>query len=169
MFTRSLEHAEAVAMLFNSQSLQVEKRPMTFVGVDKDAAAKKLEKELVRHGTGFKFLAFESWESKTVKHAMEESLFISLAKRLEKPDPRLITRTIKADILKVYAVHRFEDIFKDFEITTKMGITPREREKAVAAALSHEWVCRRFEKVGEISDLYGISMEDFVAYSTIVD
>ena len=100
---------------------------------------------------------------------MEETTFLSNAVKLEKPNPAMVTRTIKGDILTAYLCHRYNDdyetAFATREIVVDMGLKGKPREKAILSQIPVDYVVRRCIKTGEVSDLYGMPVDDFIRLS----
>ena len=163
MFYRTITTASAIALYFNSATRTVESCKFTAkLGESREKAEKRLKENSV---DGLVFIQFDSWNEVEEPRYMEESVFIAHAVKLEKPDPKKVTRTIKADIMQVYTAHRFMDEFYTVEVVLKAGIKGKERERAIRSAIQHDCVVRRVEKVGEIADLYGMDLELFISLS----
>lgn len=171
MFYRTITRATANALYLNKANMATETITLDFVGLTFEQAEKVTRKAFDNKEaeTGNRFVILSDWNETQEKRFMDEATFLSNAVKLEKANPNMVTRTIKADVLTAFLCHRFND---DFEtaFTTKQivldtGLKGKPREKAIASQIPTAYVVRRCVKTGEVADLYGMPVDEFISLS----
>lgn len=171
MFYRTITRATANALYLNKATMATETITLDFVGMTFEQAEKVTRKAFDNKEpeTGNRFIILSDWNETQEKRFMEEATFLSNAVKLEKPNPNMVTRTIKADVLTAFICHRFNDdfvtAFTTKQIVLDTGLKGKPREKAIASQIPADYVVRRCVKTGEVADLYGMPVDEFISLS----
>lgn len=171
MFYRTITRVSVKALFYNKDEKTMQE--VTFPNLINSNKV-SFEKEMIKNGhQGMRFMDILEWTETEERRYMDEAVFVANATKLDKPNPLMVTRTIKAEVLTAYLCHRFNDdfatAFATCEIVLDMGLKGKAREKAIINSIPADYVVRRAVKTGEISDLYGMDLIDFVRLSKSED
>lgn len=167
MFYRTITRVSVKALFYNKDEKSTQE--VTFPNLINSNKV-SFEREMMKNGhKGMRFMDILDWTETEERRYMDETVFVANAVKLDKPNPLMVTRTIKAEVLTAHLCHRFNDdfavAFATCEIVLDINLKGKAREKAIISKIPADYVVRRAIKTGEISDLYGMDLLDFIRLS----